>query len=99
MQDNIDRGNKVQTMQAVEVVTPIAQKAANALQYTGAAVTIIGGLTLTEWAVIVGMFGGAGGFLVNWYYQHKRTKIYEQLLGKKIVRDVGVVDPEEQLGG
>jgi hypothetical protein len=39
--------------------------------YTGAGVTISGGLMLSEVAVIVGMVIGVLGLLVNWYYRAK----------------------------
>lgn len=42
--------------------------------YTGAGMTISGWLLSSEFAVLVGIFIGVGGFLVNWYYKHKEDK-------------------------
>lgn len=41
--------------------------------YTGASMTIFGWLLSSEFAVLVGMIVGVGGFIVNWYYKHKLT--------------------------
>ena len=41
--------------------------------YAGASVTVTGWLLSSEFAVLIGMLLGLGGFLVNWYYRHKLT--------------------------
>lgn len=48
-------------------VASLASKAT----YTGAGVTISGGLMLSEIAVIVGMVIGVLGLLINWFYRAK----------------------------
>jgi|AntAceMinimDraft_16_1070373.scaffolds.fasta_scaffold879875_1 hypothetical protein len=56
------------TTNAIEAtVASIASKAT----YTGAGVTIGGGVMLSEVAVIVGMVMGVLGLLLNWYYRAK----------------------------
>lgn len=56
------------TDQAVEAtLASIGSKAT----YTGAGVTISGGVMLSEVAVIVGMIMGVLGLLLNWYYRAK----------------------------
>lgn len=42
--------------------------------YSGAGVTISGGLLLSEIAVMVGMAIGVLGLLVNWYYKAKENR-------------------------
>ncbi len=42
--------------------------------YTGAGTTLLGWLTSNEFAVLVGVLIGVGGFIVNWYYRHKEDK-------------------------
>lgn len=42
--------------------------------YTGAGVTISGGVLLSEVAVIVGMVIGVLGLLINWYYKAKEDR-------------------------
>lgn len=42
--------------------------------YTGAGMTISGWLLSSEFAVLVGILIGVGGFLVNWYYRHKEDR-------------------------
>ena len=41
--------------------------------YAGASMTIGGWLLSSEFAVLLGMAVGIGGFIVNWYYRHKLT--------------------------
>lgn len=42
--------------------------------YTGAGMTISGWFLSSEFAVLVGMLIGIGGFVVNWYYKHKQDR-------------------------
>ncbi|WP_018692293.1 HP1 family phage holin [Algicola sagamiensis] len=42
---------------------------------TNAAVVVIGGLNLNEWAIVFGILFGAITCGVNWFYQHKRFKL------------------------
>jgi hypothetical protein len=57
-----------ETAQAIEsTLASIGSKAT----YTGAGVTISGGVMLSEVAVIVGMVMGVLGLLLNWYYRAK----------------------------
>jgi hypothetical protein len=42
--------------------------------YTGAGVTISGGVMLSEVAVIVGMVIGVLGLILNWHYRAKEDK-------------------------
>ena len=41
--------------------------------YTGGGMMISGWFLSSEFAVLVGMLIGVGGFFVNWYYKHKLT--------------------------
>ena len=47
---------------------------AGSATYFGALILIVGGWTLTEWAIIVGAVVGIGGLAVKWWYEHRRTK-------------------------
>lgn len=42
--------------------------------YGGSAVSIFGGLTLNELAIVVGMFTAILGLAVQWYYKHQAVK-------------------------
>ena len=59
------------TAQAIE---ESVVSAANKATYTGAGITISGGILLSEIAVILGMVIGVLGLLVNWYYKAKEDK-------------------------
>lgn len=45
---------------------------------------IFGSLTLSDWAVIIGMLATIFGFIVTWFYKHLEYK-----LKKKTARDKG----------
>jgi len=42
--------------------------------YVASAVTVISGLTVNEWGVIIGLVIAVATFAVNWYYKHKTFK-------------------------
>lgn len=48
--------------------------AGSKVTYAGSGVTITGWLLSSEFAVLLGMLLGLAGFVVNWYYRHKRDK-------------------------
>ena len=54
--------------------------------YTGAGMTIGGWFLSSEFAVLVGMLIGVAGFLVNWFYKHKLTKLEVHLRQKEDAR-------------
>jgi hypothetical protein len=59
------------TTQAIEAtLASVGSKAT----YTGAGVTISGGVMLSEVAVIVGMVIGVLGLLINWFYRAKEDQ-------------------------
>lgn len=41
--------------------------------YSGAALAVYGGVSLSDWAMIVGILVAILGLCVNWWYQRKRT--------------------------
>lgn len=53
--------------------SPITTTAGGAT-YFGALMLVVGGWTVTDWAMIVGSVVGIGGLIVKWWYEHKRTK-------------------------
>lgn len=55
-------------------MTQIADKAMNAASYTGAAVSVASGLTLTEWGVIIGIGTAVLTFGANLIYQWRKDK-------------------------
>lgn len=42
--------------------------------YTGASASVLGWMISSEFGVIFGLFLGAAGLGVNWYYRHKEDK-------------------------
>lgn len=67
-----------------ESATPVAEAARHTIDATmakiGTGVTttsgvtsVVGGLTLNDTAIIVGMVGVVAGLLIQWYYRHKLT--------------------------
>lgn len=49
----------------------------------GGATALIGGLTFNEVMAVAGLIVAIAGFIVNWYYQHKKFKLYEKEIKEK----------------
>lgn len=45
---------------------------------TGTGMIVIGGLSLSEWAIVVGIFCTVGTFAVNWYYKRQEFKLKQE---------------------
>lgn len=54
-----------------EKAAEIASKAS----YTSAGGTLVAGLTLNEWAMIVGIVATIASFGLNWYYKQKHLDL------------------------
>lgn len=59
-----------------ERAAEIAGKAA----YTSAGGTFVAGLTLSEWAAVVGIFATVITTLLNWYYKQKSLDLAREQL-------------------
>lgn len=42
--------------------------------YIGAGVTVVAGLSINEWAAVIGIVLAIATFCLNWYYKHKESK-------------------------
>lgn len=60
--------------QATHAADAALAAAGSKATYTGAGMTISGWFLSSEFAVLVGMMIGIGGFIVNWYYKHKQDR-------------------------
>lgn len=49
---------------------------------TGAAGSVIFGLTLNEWGVLVGIVIAVSGFAMQWYYRRKEYKLKAKYFAK-----------------
>ena len=54
------------------------------MSYWGAIVTVLGGLTLNDWGVVMGILFGFLSLLMGWYYKHKEYQLKEKALKHKI---------------
>lgn len=54
------------------------ERAAVTATYGGASVAVFFGLNVSEIGVLGGLVIGLAGFLVKWWYEHRRTKILER---------------------
>ena len=59
-------------------IAETAAKNAERIQYVSSGATVIFGLTLNEWGVLIGMIVALGGFVLTWYYKHKSFLLREQ---------------------
>ena len=51
------------------------QKTASDISYGASAATVVSGLTVNEWGVVVGLIIGTATFAVNWWYRHKTYEL------------------------
>lgn len=51
-----------------------AEKATIASYSASGSLVLFGGVTLSDLALIVGMFFAAATFVLNWYYKHQQLK-------------------------
>ena len=42
--------------------------------YTGASTSVLAWMLSSEFGILVGVLLGFGGFILSWYYQHKKDK-------------------------
>ncbi|MCK0153874.1 phage holin family protein [Alcanivorax sp. S6407] len=65
-------------------MTPKTDTAVSATSYAGAGISVIAGLTLTEWGVIVGIVTAIVTLLINFIYQQRKDRREEKLFQLKV---------------
>ncbi|CAM4032515.1 HP1 family phage holin [Ectopseudomonas alcaliphila] len=67
----------------------------NGVSYAGAGVSVVSGLTLTEWGIVVGIITALLTFAANIIYQHRRDRrernlaeLQERLIYRDVAREV-----------
>lgn len=68
------------------IMTPKMDTAVQVQSYAGAGVSIIAGLTLTEWGIIVGIVTAVLTLLINWAYQHRKDRREQKLWQEQMDR-------------
>jgi ABC-type microcin C transport system permease subunit YejE len=76
-------------------MTPKTDSIVSAGSYAGAGVSVLAGLTLTEWGVIVGIFTALLTLLINGVYQFRKDR-REQRLFKLKMDQLQEVDSDGQ---
>lgn len=56
------------------------------VSYSGAAISVFAGLTLTEWGILVGIVTAIATFGINVWYQHRRDQRDQKLVNAKLSR-------------
>ncbi|MDH2998113.1 hypothetical protein A1D22_09515 [Pasteurellaceae bacterium LFhippo2] len=64
--------------------------------FFGSFMSIITGLTLSDWGVIMGIIFGLCTILMNWYYKDKEYKLHEKALQKYKIDLAREVNHNEQ---
>jgi len=67
-----------------QAVLEVADKVANKTTIGAGGLTIFGGFTMNEWAILAGIVLGVLGFVTDLYFKHKRY----QLLKKQVLGDI-----------
>ena len=44
---------------------------------TGTGIIVVGGLSLSDWAIVVGIVCTVGTFVINWYYKRKEYRLLQ----------------------
>lgn len=45
---------------------------------TGTGIIVIGGLSLSDWAIVIGIVCTVGTFALNWYYKRQELKLLQE---------------------
>lgn len=72
--------HRIQTALQDQAVLEVADNIANKTTIGGGAVTLIGGLTMNEWAVCTGIILGVLGFVADIWFKRQRLKLLEKHL-------------------
>jgi uncharacterized membrane protein (DUF485 family) len=72
----------------------MSDKVMNTVSYAGAGASVIAGLTLTEWGIIVGIVTAVLTFAANIIYQHRKDK-RETLLHEAQLRAIREEDEQD----
>jgi hypothetical protein len=57
--------------------TTAMQDKLSAVTYSASGLAVWGGITVTEWAAIIGTFVAVVSGGINWFYRHKHYKLAE----------------------
>ena len=65
-----------------ESQTVLASKAGAVITQISSGASVVFGLTLNEWGVIVGLVGVVLGLIMQWYFGSQKLKLQRQLYAK-----------------
>lgn len=54
--------------------------------------TVMGFVSLQNWAILIGIFLGVGSFLLNWYYKHRVIKLLSSKKVDETTKIVRIID-------
>jgi len=63
------------------------------LAQVGAASSLIFGLSINEWGVLIGILVGVGGLVMQWYYRRKEYKLKAMYYHKHGIKDATESEP------
>jgi uncharacterized membrane protein (DUF485 family) len=67
-------------------MSDIQDKVVSTASYAGATVSVVSGLTLTEWGIIIGIATALATFAANMIYQHRKDKRDQRLYEAEMSR-------------
>ena len=44
---------------------------------TGTGIIVVGGLSLSDWAIVIGIVCTVGTFVINWHYKRKEYRLLQ----------------------
>lgn len=67
-----------------ETIDAVGSRIGDTVTYAGGGTAIVGGLTLTDWGVIVGMIGVIAGLFIQWYFRKRADDRAERELQARL---------------
>jgi hypothetical protein len=74
---------RIQSALQDQAVLEVADRVAGKTTIGGGVATVLGGLTMNEWAVCIGMVIGVLSFFADLWFKRQRLKLEEKYLAEK----------------
>lgn len=75
-------GDKLHFVLQDDVSLKVADSVANKTTITGGGLTVFGGFTMNEWAILAGIVLGVAGFLADIWFKRQRLKLMREQMRK-----------------
>ena len=77
-------GSRLHSVLQDDVALKVADSVANKTTITGGGITLFGGITVNEWAMLIGAILGIAGFAAELWFKHRRLHLDREYQEQKI---------------